>query len=187
MQGAFIRKGHGYENPSPGSGYEPCTAFDGFDVIASPMGGFDRVAREGRCGGPFKCDYSSHAIKLAQDSFGRGLYILMQHGGGREVLQVRDFYDHGALKAAILAMPEPVQYAMLYTLFETADNARREAESATAGKWAHAYQDGRIRKRRRAGRVSIYVETEFERDLRTGKARPGRVAINTATGEATAA
>lgn len=187
MQSAFIRKGHGYENPSPGSGYEPCTAFDGFTIIANPMGGNDRAGREGRCGGPFRCDYQSHVIRLARDSFGRGLYILMENGSGREVLQVPQFYDHGALEAAILAMPEPLQYGLLYMIWNTATAARSEAESATSHKWAHAYQDGRIRKRRRAGRVSIFVETEFERDLRTGKAKPGRVAINTATGEVTAA
>lgn len=187
MTSAFIRKGHGYENPSPGSGYEPCTAFDGFDVIASPMGGFDRAAREGRCGGPFNCDYQSHAIQLATDKSGSGLYILMQHGGGREVLKIPEFYDRGALLAQILALSEPLQYALLYTIHATADNARREAQGQTAQRWADAFNDGRIRKRRRAGRVSVYVETEFERDLRKGIVRPSAVAIDTATGEVRAA
>ena len=185
MDRAFIRKGHGYTvTATLNSHLEPCAAFDGFAVIAEPMGGFDRADREGRCGGPFRCDYQSHAIKLATDANGRGLYILMQNGSGREVLKVPEFADHGALKAALLAMPAPVLYGALYMIWNTADNARSEAEQQTAQRWADAHQDGRIRKRRRGGRVSIYIETPFERDLRTGKANPARISINTATGEA---
>lgn len=188
MESAFIRKGHGYTVTATLNAHlEPCTAFDGFEVIASPMGGFDRADREGRCGGPFKCDYQSHAIQLAKDSFGRGLYILMQNGSGREVLRVPEFYDRGELEAAILAMPAPVQYGLLYMIWNTASNARREAESNTAHKWAMAHAEGRIRKRRRAGRVTLHVETQFEKDLRTGKAKPARVSLDVATGELTPA
>jgi hypothetical protein len=188
MDNAFIRKGHGYPVTATLNAHlEPCTAFDGFTVIAAPMGEFSKADREGRCGGPFRCDYQSHAIKLATDERGSGLYILMHNGSGREVLKVPEFYDRGELKAQILAMPEPVQYGLLYMIWNTASNARSEAQSQTAHKWAEAHQDGRIRKRRRAGRVSVYVETPFERDLRTSKTNPSRISINTATGEASPA
>lgn len=177
MERAFIRKGNGYQS---------CTAFDGLTVIASPLGGFDNASRESRvfrrASGGATC-YGSHAIALATDDFGRGLYILMHNGSGREVLRVPDFFDGGDLVEHIKAMPERLQYALLYSIWNTASNARHEAQSQTAQEWAQAYQDGRIRKRRRGGRVSVYIETPFERDLRTGKANPGRVSINTATGE----
>lgn len=169
------------------------TAFDGFDVIASPLGEFSDADRGRRVwkapGATWGTTYGSHAIKLAveQGERGRGLFILMQHGGGRGVLSLYTGPDWQAMRDAFLAMDERTLYAVLYSVWETAERAQSHAESATASKWAHAYQDGRIRKRRRAGRVSIYVETEFERDLRTGKTSPGRVAINTATGEMTAA
>jgi hypothetical protein len=111
----------------------------------------------------------------------------MHHGGGREVLQVPRFFDAGGMLAAVLAMGEREQYALLYTLYQTAENARYEANAATREAWANAHLDGRIRKRRRAGRVTVSIETEFERDLRTGKATPARVSIDAATGEVSAA
>jgi hypothetical protein len=115
------------------------------------------------------------------------LFILMENGGGRSVLLLPMIYDQGAARDALLSLPESVLYAVLYSAWQAADNARSEAQNGTAQQWAEAYQDGRIRKRRRAGRVSVYVETPFERDLRTGKAKPSRVAIDMATGEARAA
>lgn len=200
MERAFIRKGHGYENPSPGSGYEPCKAFEGFTVIANPLGGpysaADRERRVFRGEKPGQgCDYSSHSIQLAimtseADRKSPSLYILMQNGSGREVLMLPGFYGAGLVdnQAALLAMPERQLYAMLYTIWQVASNARHEAADAMATKWRDAYLDGRIRKSRpRGGYYRCFVESPFERDLRTGKANPSRIAIDVATGEARAA
>lgn len=47
MESAFIRKGHGYTvTATLNSHLQPFTAFDGFAIIAEPMGGFDRADRE---------------------------------------------------------------------------------------------------------------------------------------------
>lgn len=184
MEKAFIAKGHGYEQGSQGR----CTAFDGFDIIAAPLGGFseaDRASRSfSRPGASYGVTYGSHVLKLATrtGTTDGNLYILMHHGGGREVLQVPRFFDAGGMLAAVLAMGEREQYALLYTLYQTANNARYEANSATREAWATAYVDGRIRKRRKGGRVTVSIETEFERDLRTGKASPSRVSIDMASG-----
>jgi hypothetical protein len=163
MENVFIRFGHGYEQSDRGR----CTAFDGFTVIAEPLGGFDREAREGRSfprkDGSAGVTYSSHAIKLARGEFGRDLYILMQHGGGREVLRVPSFSDNGALEAHILALPDRLQYALLYTIWNTASAARHQAQDETKRTWAQAFADGRIKKHRankhRGARVEI-VEAE---------------------------
>jgi hypothetical protein len=191
MDQAFIRKGDGYERGSRTGEDGRCTAFDGFTVIAAPLAGQDAAGRESRV---FRgerpgsgCDYSSHEIKLATDGFERGLYILMQHGGGREVLRLPDFYGAGLVdnRAALLAMPERQLYAMLYMIWQAAGNARQQATDRTAVKWRDAFLDGRIRKSRpKGGYFRVSIESESERDLRLGKARPSRIAIDVATGEA---
>lgn len=187
MQDVFVGKGHGYEKSDRGR----CTAFDDYEIIAEPMGGFDQAGRDSRCGGVFMCDYQSHMIKLAVRKGGvipsrsDELYILMHHGGGREVLHIPTFYDRGAFRETLLAMPEPVMYATLYTIYQTASQARDQAQKETSRKWGEAFLDNRIRRKRSRGRVTVSVETPFERDLRTGKAKPSAIAIDVATGEIT--
>ena len=166
MDSAFVRFGHGYETGSRGR----CEAFDGFTIIANPLGGFaerDREARHWpRAGGLPGTTYGSHAIWLAvrdseaphlESSRPIDLFILMHHGGGREVLRVPGFHDGGALRAAILAMPEREQYALLYSIWRTASPARGEAQQQTANKYAEAFAEGRLKKKRRAGAVRVEI------------------------------
>lgn len=158
-QGAFIRRGHGYEVSERGR----CEAFDGFEIIANPLGEFDEDARESRvfgrkANGNGGTTYGSHSIKLGRES--GLLFILMHHGGGREVLALPTFYDGGALEAAILAMPEREQYALLYTIYQTARNARDEASSLATREWKQAIADKRIR--RRKGRIEIIPQWEID-------------------------
>jgi hypothetical protein len=169
MNSAFIRFGHGYENHSREG---RCTAFDGFDIIAAPLhqegdgwhAAFGDKARDSRVyrrGTGGAVTYASHAIKLARMSnTSSGLYILMHHGGGREVLSVPTFYDGGDLEAAILAMPERLQYALLYTIWQAASNARHEAERQTADKYRRAFADGTLKKRKQPSRgvVKVWIE-----------------------------
>jgi hypothetical protein len=173
MERAFIRKGDGYERGSRTGEDGRCNAFDGFEIIASPLGGFSEADRErrifpGRSGGP-GVTYGSHAIQLARregDREGSDLYILMHNGSGREVLLIPSFYDGGALERHIYHLPERVQYALLYSMWQAASNARYEAQRDTATKWATAYAEGRIRKRRatsqRGARVEIVQPWEVE-------------------------
>lgn len=177
MYNAFIRSGHGYEVSDRGR----CTAFDGFDVVAAPLhqegkdweAAFGDKARESRI---FRrangngTDYGSHAIALARmsgDSSG-ALYILMHNGSGREVLAVPTFYDGGDLAAHITSLPERLQYALLYTIWSTANNARYEAMQKTGARWATAFSEKRIRQRRaargRPARVEIIEEWERKRE-----------------------
>lgn len=186
MSDVFIAKGHGYEIGSRGR----CTAFDGYTVIANPMGGNDAAGRASRCGGPFRCDYQSHVIQLAtRDADHRregaepDLYILMHHGGGREVLRIPSFADRGAFAAALLAMPEAVQYATLYTMYSIASEAARQEGARTRTEWGMAILEKRIRTKRKGGRTTVSVETQFEKDLRLGIVKPTAVSIDIATGQ----
>jgi hypothetical protein len=173
MESVIIARGHGYTNQS--SGRPDCTAFDGFDVIANPLGGFSDADRERRILGRVDgkagtgCDYGSHAIKLAiregdrPYKGSRQLFILMQHGGGRVVYAIEQMYDGGETERALLAMPEAALYGILYTLAEVADAADRAARRETAHEWAMAFHEGRIRRRRAKGaRQAIEIESEWE-------------------------
>lgn len=141
-----------------GSGYADDRTFDDYTVIAEPLPTReDRIFR-GEHGGT---DYGSHSIKLAhpKDFPTHGLYILMSHGAGTRVLKIRQFFDQGALKSFILAMPEREQYALLYTLFYQAEEAANIAASATRSEWVRAFLEKRIRKSRpKQGRVRVTIE-----------------------------
>lgn len=166
MNNIFIRYGHGYEEGSRGR----CEAFDGFDIIANPLGGFDNDARESRHfprpDGRSGVTYDSHAIWLARQRHDGALYILVHHGAGRVVLRVPEFYDNGDLDAHIRGMPDRLQYALLYTIYKTANYASEQARRATSHEWAAAYAEKRIRRRRasktRPARVEIIPQWELE-------------------------
>ena len=167
MENIFIGKGHGYESGSQGR----CTAFDGFEIIANPLGGDNAADRESRVfnrkeNGNGGTTYASHTVRLAKRGFDRGLFLLIQHGGGREVLALPSFYDGGDLQEHILALPERLQFALLMTLYKTASAAKRQGESETRQTWAQAFADGRIKKRRatktRAARVEILQQWEID-------------------------
>lgn len=176
MQNVLIKTGHGYENHSKEG---RCEAFDGFEIIAAPLhqdgdgwqAAFGNEARESRIynksGVPGRgCDYGSHAIKLARREHDRDLYILMHHGGGREVWRIPSFYDGGDLAEHITGLPERLQYALLYTLYTMASESRTQAKAETRREWAEAYSNKRIRIKRRDGRRYVEILQQWEIDLK---------------------
>lgn len=196
MDRVFIAKGDGYASGSLTGTDGRCTVFDGFEVIAEPLPTRESRVLGRKDGEPGTgTDYGSHSIKLAVRSFDgdrrykgtRQLYILMENGSGREVLAVKTIYDRGETERALLAMPEAALYGALYIMWDMASDAARQRASETRTEWAQAYVDGRIRKQRKGGRITVHVETPFERDLRIRKAAPSRMVMNLATGELTPA
>jgi hypothetical protein len=144
-------------------------SFERFEILAHPL-----RHREDRVFYPVEPDgfgavtYASHDVMIARPtgvgSKGR-LAILMHHGGGRHVLE---FYESTLpIASALLALPEREQFALAYAIFEQADECSAGSRAAEAKRWAEAYVDGRIRKRRRGRARHIYVETEAEKALRT--------------------
>jgi hypothetical protein len=143
--------------------------FDGFEVLAHPLAcREDRVFRrnEGTLS-PVAVTCGSHDVMIARPTgIGRAgrLAILMHHGGGRHVLE---FYESALpVASALLLLPEREQYALAYALFEQADECAAGARASVQQRWAAAYLDGRIRKRRRGSSRYVYVETPAERELR---------------------
>ena len=143
--------------------------FDEYEILAHPL-----PDREDRVFYPARPDgfsvgvtYASHDVMIARPT-GVGkrgrLAILMHHGGGRHVLK---FYESTLpIGSALLALPEREQYALAYTIFEQADECSAGSRANEARRWAEAYVDGRIRKRRRGRARHVYVETEAEKARR---------------------
>ena len=143
--------------------------FDGYEVLAHPLPDReDRVFHRGEPGtSQTSVTYGSHDIQIARPT-GPGsmslLAILMYHGGGRHILE---FYE-GALPvtATLLALPERAQYALAYALFKQADECAMAARADEASRWAQAFVDGRIRKRRRGGQRYVNIESPAEKERR---------------------
>lgn len=144
-------------------------SFEGYEVLAHPLANReDRVFRRGEAGNSgVAVTYGSHDLMIARPT-GPGskglLAILMHHGGGRHILQ---FYESALpISEALLTLPEREQYALAYALFKQADECAIAARADEAQRWADAFVDGRIRKRRRQGKRYVHIETEAERQLR---------------------
>jgi hypothetical protein len=161
----FIAKGHGYESGSQGR----CELFDGFTMLAEPLGDWSDADRARRVFG--NVTYGSHIFKLAVRTEeaakrSRSLYLLVHHGGGREVLRIVQY--SGALVdvmlAAWLAMPEAALYATLHTLYRTAYEARDVAKESEGSRWRQAAVEKRIRQRSypKRGIAKVWIEPKRE-------------------------
>lgn len=144
-------------------------SFDGYEVLAHPLANReDRVFHRGEGGASqVGVTYGSHDIQIARAT-GPGnkglLAILMHHGGGRHILE---FYESALpISATLLSLPERAQYALAYTMFKQADECAIAARVDEADRWAKAFVDGRIRKRRRAGKRYVHIETPAEKERR---------------------
>ncbi|MFC0203330.1 hypothetical protein [Novosphingobium soli] len=143
--------------------------FDGYEVLAHPLPSRDdRVFHRGESEtSRVSITYASHDVKIGRPtgvgSKGR-LAILMSHGRGNHVLE----FNESALPiaTALLTLPEREQYALAYTIFEQADECSGGARAAEAKRWADAFVDGRIRKRRSGGRRYVHIETPHEKARR---------------------
>ena len=144
-------------------------SFDGFEVLAHPLPSReDRVFHRGDSEtSRVSITYGSHDVRIARPtgigSKGR-IAILMHHGSGRHVLE----FNESALPiaTALLTLPEREQYALAYAIFEQADECADGARADEAKRWADAFVDGRIRKRRSGGRRYVHIETPDEKSRR---------------------
>lgn len=159
-QAIFIGRGDGYAN---------CKLFDGYEVIVAPLPGYNSAEREARV---FKrasgggTDYGSHVLALARRDSpyegGNHLYLLVTHGGGRELWRIPSFYDGGDLERHILAMPERLQYALFYTMHNMASSTRYQIADSTARTYAKAFVEKRLKKKKRNNRVTVEIMPEVQ-------------------------
>lgn len=154
--------------PNGLGGYSAPACHAGFVILAEPCGGEHPDSRvfNRQPDGNGGTDYRSHRMKLATREGGRTAYrsgaplaILVSHGGGHERLDLPNFYDGGAFAAALLAMPEGVQYAALYTMWSAARDVGEKARETTAQEYAAAFVEGRLKKSRvKQGRRTVTIE-----------------------------
>ncbi len=166
MTRIFIATGHGYEAGSQGR----CTAFDAYHVIARPLPTPEERSFSDGPNSP-GVTYGSFSLMLAHSKAesdaglatrtrARSLYLLIQHGGGREVMALPGFASGAGMIDAWRAMPDAALYATLFTLYRTAQAARDVARDEERIAWKQAHVDKRIRTRRRpsTGTIKVWIE-----------------------------
>lgn len=141
-----------------GDGYADDKTQEGYTVLREPLPDREQrvFGREGR-----RVCYRAYSLKLAEGKM-RGLFILIAHGGGTEVLAIKGIYDAGEFREALLAMPDQVLYSTLWAIYATANAVRTDVGKATRDKYAQAFVEGRLKKTRRtkAGKCEVYISDE---------------------------
>ena len=143
--------------------------FAPFTILSEPLPTresrvFDRI--DGGTG----VTYASHSIKLAcKDSDkGREFFILMEHGGGREISRFKGCFNYDLVKH-ILAMPERAQYSLLYSIHGGASDIARNSSDEGKKAVLKAHIEKRIRKRTSGGKSTWKVESRQEQKWRLEK------------------
>lgn len=188
---ALVATGTGYAGSAPSAffpGTVRCTAFDGFEILANPLGGDTPAARESRVfkgkSGP-GVTYASHEFYLMRKEDSRAYYIGVHHGGGRQVWALSPCHNYLAETLdALLAMPERALYSLLRGIVSALDDTKRAAEIETAGDWRRATVEKRVKISRQPakGRAFVWIEpareegeTEEQHKLRCILAKPSGV------------
>ena len=138
-----------------GSGYADDKTQERYTVLREPLPEREQrvFGREGR-----RVCYRAYSLKLAEGEM-RGLYILIAHGGGTEVLAIKSAHDAGEWREMLLEMPDPLLYRTLWAIYATAGEVRTDVGKATRDKYAQAFVEGRLKKSRvKEGRRRVYIE-----------------------------
>jgi hypothetical protein len=99
-------------------------------------------------------DCRSHSFKVVRAQFG-GIYLLVRHGGGDERLKI-DY--SGRIISALEALESDARYWLLHSILDVHHHADRDAREETSRKYASAFVEGRLKKRRRNRRVYVEIE-----------------------------
>lgn len=163
-------------------------AFADYEILRQPLPHRDdRVfTMASKPDGQPAITYASHSYALAagaQTWTQRRLFLLVEHGGGTEIVDLHDTTGHA--RASFLGIADDrALYILLASVHHAMTDHIHAAVAEERNRWAQGYLAGRIRKSRpRRGRVTVRVETEFERDLRRGRAEPRSVTIDLVAGE----
>lgn len=117
----------------------------------------------GRCGG---LDCHSHHFRLVRDQHRIYTYLLVRHGGGTERIKLDCSADCllGTTRRAgvdhLASLDSNGRYWLLHTIYSAHRAAGLTAQERTSNKWAQAFIDKRIKKRKRSGVVRVDIEPE---------------------------
>jgi hypothetical protein len=108
---------------------------------------------KGKPGTPI--DYTSHRLAIAhKDSH---YFLLIEHGMGRCVLSLPE----ALAIVPIDFMPNEVaMYRYLYSIYDLAEDMRKQAGSETANQYVKAFVNGTLKKRkvRDSDKVKVWIE-----------------------------
>lgn len=108
----------------------------------------------GRCGG---IDSHCHHFRVTQNS--EAVYLMVQHGGGRE--RYRFGWTNTALLPALAVLDSNQRYWLLCSAYHAIAEAIRIARDKETGKWSQAAVDKRIKVRRGKYRVTVDIEPKI--------------------------
>lgn len=101
-------------------------------------------------------DCRSHAYSLiATSNYDADLVLAVKHGGGEERHALK--YAWG-FRAAMNALTSDQRYSVFKTIDATVNGAQVLAIQQTSKKYANAFVEGRLKKRRRNKRIFVEIE-----------------------------
>lgn len=106
----------------------------------------------GRCGG---IDSHCHHFTLIKDGIGR-IYLLYMHGSGDGRILLHCYKE--TLAKSLAALDSTGRYWVLRSLYEAHHDGASDARIIEADRWANAFVEKRIGKRKRRGVVSVFVK-----------------------------
>jgi hypothetical protein len=115
------------------------------------------------CGKENRIDHHSHHFRVVRAEYG-GLYLLVRHGGGDERVSLRYAYE---LEGIFAGLDSDTRYYLLRQVYEIQKDAARIAREETANKYAKAFNEGRLKKRRRNGRRYVEIVPEILQGVRS--------------------
>lgn len=107
----------------------------------------------GRCGGS---DAHCHHYRVVS-RYGR-LILLVKHGGGTERIQLQAWRH--SLDGLLGSMDSNTRFWLLNAIYHTVYSEREKEGKQVRSEWASAFIDKRIKKRKRGGTVSVWVENK---------------------------
>lgn len=99
-----------------------------------------------------KTDFRSHWFKVVKQKYGPAC-LLVKHGGGEERFRLNYLAEHTLPLWDRFTSDE--RYMMLYMLYDSITDARRQAAMTTAHKYQLAFLEGRLKRRKRQNRYHV--------------------------------
>lgn len=135
----------------------PVKDFAEYDELARPLPQEEsRVFDTGRN----KVCYRAYRLALAETKVSKILTILVEHGGGKEIIRIESQWISKEPLLAMMQINERGLYAILFAMYKTACEAADFATKATASKYRTAFADGRLMKRKIRGQSAYKVWIE---------------------------
>lgn len=99
--------------------------------------------------------YQSHYLRVVRSEYG-SLTLLVKHGAGEERIHLDSTRSKRAIEG-IQKLDSDTRYSVLYTLYALHRDTNRNTRDQTAALYTGAFLEGRLKRRRKGGRVTAYI------------------------------